>query len=461
MFLIMKTKLFLCFFVSIFHCSYAAITLPRIFGNDMVLQRESEVNLYGWASPNETFTLTTGWDNSTMEIKTGVDAKWTVLVKTPEAGGPYEIVIKGSNNSITLKNVLIGEVWLCSGQSNMEWSANRGIDRADAEIQNADHPNIRFFTVDKRTSNTPQEDVSGTWEVSTPETMADFSAVAYFFARRVQQETNIPIGLIDASWGASCAEVWTPEYVFDEHPALLESYSAIKPNPWVTIERSTVYNAMIAPLINFKVAGVLWYQGEANTANGESYEQLFSALVNAWRRDRNTDFPFYYVQIAPFAYGRTAEGAVVRDQQRRALRLKQTGMVVTGDICTVDDIHPRNKQDVGLRLANIALKEHFKVLNTEVYGPLYKHIEINNKKVTVYFDHADGLYFKHQRDSFFEIAGADEVYHNAKATIRGNTIVLSSKAVRSPVSVRFAWGNTDIPNVFNAARLPMSSFQSK
>lgn len=290
--------------------------------------------------------------------------------------------------------------------------------------------------------------------------MADFSAVAYFFARRVQQETNIPIGLIDASWGASCAEVWTPDYVFDEHPALLESYSAIKPNPWVTIERSTVYNAMIAPLINFKISGVLWYQGESNTANGERYEQLFSALVNAWRRDWKRDFPFYYVQIAPFAYGSPFEGAILRDQQRRVLRLKHTGMVVTSDICTVDDIHPRNKQDVGLRLANIALKEHFKVLKTEVYGPLYKHIEINNKKVTVYFDHADRLYFSDKTQSFFEIAGANGVYYTAKTKIKGDAVELTAREVSTPVSIRFAWDNTDIPNLFNAAGLPTSAFKS-
>jgi len=353
----MKTKLFLLSVLTFIQFSYADISLPQIFGSDMVLQRESEVYLYGWAAPGETFSIGTGWDGKTIEVKTGINAKWRVPVNTPAAGGPFEIAFTGKNNSIVLKNVLIGAVWLCSGQSNMEWSANSGIDNKVEEIKNADHPNIRFFTVDKRTSATAQEDVSGDWEVSSPETMADFSAVAYFFARRVQEELNIPVGLIDASWGASCAEVWTPEYVFDENPELLESHNLIQANPWVPSERSTLYNAMIAPLTDFKISGVLWYQGESNTANGENYKELFTKMISSWRTEWNTDFPFYYAQIAPYKYGRPFEGAVVRDQQRQSLSLKHTGMVVTSDICTVDDIHPQNKQDVGLRLANIALKE--------------------------------------------------------------------------------------------------------
>ncbi|MFD0797304.1 sialate O-acetylesterase [Maribacter chungangensis] len=456
----MKTKLFLLSIVSFIQFAYADITLPRIFGDNMVLQRESEVYLYGWASPNETFNITTGWDGKTIEVKTGINAKWRVQVTTPKAGGPYEIEFNGNKNTIKLKNVLIGEVWLASGQSNMEWSANSGIVDAATEIQNARYPNIRLFTVDKRTATTPQEYVSGDWEICSPETMADFSAVAYFFARRVQEEMNIPVGLIDASWGASSAEVWTPEYVFDEHPQLKESHKLIKTNQWAPIERSTLYNAMIAPLTNFKISGALWYQGESNTANAQSYKDLFTKMIMSWRKEWGADFPFYYVQIAPYNYGRAHEGAIVRDQQRRALTLPNTGMVVTSDICTVDDIHPQNKQDVGLRLANIALKEHFNVLKTEVYGPLFKNFETNDRELLVHLDHANGLHFKAKSDSFFEIAGADGVYHTAKPKIRNNTVVLTAKQVSVPVSVRFAWGNTDIPGLFNAAELPTSTFSS-
>jgi len=456
----MKTKLFLLTVVSFIQFSYADIALPQIFGSNMVLQREADVYLYGWAAPGETFTIVTGWDGKTIEVKTGINAKWRITVTTPQAGGPYEIALTGKNNSIVLKNVMIGAVWLCSGQSNMEWSANSGIDNKEEEIKKADYPKIRFFTVDKRTSAAPQDDLSGSWEVSSPETMADFSAVAYFFARRVQEEMNIPVGLIDASWGASCAEVWTPEYVFDENPQLLESYKLIQPNPWVPIERSSLYNAMIAPLTDFKISGVLWYQGESNTANGENYKDLFTKMISSWRTEWNTDFPFYYAQIAPYTYGRPFEGAVVRDQQRQSLSLKHTGMVVTSDICTTDDIHPQNKQDVGLRLANLALKEHYNVLDAEVHGPLYKNMEIKNKELLVHFDHADGLYFKNKDESFFEVAAADGIYHPAKAKIKDTTVVLKAKEVDRPVSVRFAWDNIAMPNLFNAAQLPASTFKS-
>lgn len=457
----MNAKLFLLSIFSVIQIAYADISLPQIFGDNMVLQRESEIYLYGWASPNETFTITTGWDNRTIEVKTGVNAKWRITVNTPQAGGSYEIDFKGNSNEIKLKNILIGEVWLASGQSNMEWSANLGIVNKEDEIKNANHHTIRFFTVAKRTSNSPQEDVSGIWEVSSPETMADFSAVSYFFAKRIQEKMDIPIGLIDASWGASCAEVWTPEYVFNENKELLESYKLIKPNQWAPIERSTLYNAMIAPLTDFKISGVLWYQGESNTPNAERYKDLFTKMITAWRKEWNRDLPFYYVQIAPYNYGKAFEGVVVRDQQRQSLTLEHTGMVVTSDICTIDDIHPQNKQDVGIRLANIALKEYFKVLDSEVHSPLYKDIEINNKEVIVHFDHADGLYFQDKNKSLFEVAGADGIYFTAKAKIKNNTVVVAAKEVGEPVSVRFAWANTAISNVFNAAQLPVSSFKSR
>jgi len=456
----MRIRFFVLSVFTLIQAAHADIYLPQIFGDNMVLQRESEVFLYGWASPNETFEITTGWDDKTHEVKTGINAKWKVKVNTPKAGGPYQIAFNGTKNSIVLKNILIGEVWLCSGQSNMEWSANNGIDNEEEEIKNADYPSIRLFTVEKRTALVPQEDVAGNWQVCSPESMAEFSAVGYFFAKRIYEKLKIPVGLVDASWGASCAEVWTPEYVFKEKPDLLKSHESIKPNQWVPIERSILFNAMIAPLTDFNISGVLWYQGETNTANGESYKELFTGLVRSWRKEWSIDFPFYFVQIAPFQYGRPYQGAVVRDQQRQALFLEKTAMVVTSDICTVDDIHPQNKQDVGLRLANVALKEHFKVLTTEVHGPLYKSVKFNKNKATVYFEHAEGLYFTNTEEMFFELAGDDGIYHKAKARIKDGAVLLKSIKVEVPKHVRFAWDNTAIPNLFNSAQLPASTFKS-
>ncbi len=440
---------------------FAKIELPTIFSSNMVLQRTSEVKLWGWASPSEVFQLVTGWDNKTIEVKTGNDAKWSLTIKTPEAGGPYSIKFVGKDNQLELENILIGEVWLCSGQSNMEWSANSGINNAKAEIASADYPNIRLFTVQKRTAKHPQENLVGQWKLCTPKSMPHFSAVAYFFAKRVQEEMNVPIGLIDASWGASSAEVWTPSEVFETRTDLFESAAKIRPNQWVTTEPSSLYNAMIAPLSNFKIAGSLWYQGESNTANAERYADLFTTMISSWRTVWGYDFPFYYVQIAPYKYGTPEEGVIVRDQQRLALGLQNTGMAMTSDICTIDDIHPQNKQDVGLRLANIALKSHYKKIGNEVNGPLFREFKIDGKKIAVFFDHAAGLYSKTKKVTQFEVAGADGVFYPAKARIKDNYVLVSAKEVPMPSRVRFAWKNTDMATLFNAANLPASSFMSE
>ncbi|MFS4418740.1 sialate O-acetylesterase [Maribacter sp. 2307ULW6-5] len=440
----------------------AEISLPAIFSDDMVLQRESKVLLYGWANPNEKVLITTGWDQREYELKTGTDAKWSLEVQTPGAGGPYTLGFKGGANAIVLENVMIGEVWLCSGQSNMEWSARNGIDHATEEIEQANYPQIRLFTVAKRSAPYPQEDVHGQWAVCSPDTMANFSAVAYFFARKVQAETGMAIGLIDAAWGATSAEVWTPEAVFLAHPKLAAQQKRIKPNPWVTTERSRLYNAMIAPLRPFAIAGVLWYQGESNTANGETYAELFTQMIRAWRKEWGHDFPFYYAQIAPYKYNRPEEGAVVRDQQRRVLAaVPNTGMVVTSDIGNVEDIHPQNKQDVGLRLARLALKRHYGMEVGEVNGPLYKGLENTGKGLTVHFDHAEGLHFKNGGEAAFEVAGEDGVFHPAKARIKDDAVLLRSKKVPRPVHVRFAWANVVLAQLFNAAGLPASTFTSQ
>ena len=440
----------------------AEISLHGIFTDHMVLQRETSVLLYGWANPNEEFTVFTSWNNETVKVKTGNDAKWEISVNTPKAGGPYEISFKGESNEITLKDVLIGEVWLCSGQSNMEWSANSNIANKDIEIANANYPNIRLFSVNKRTSTYPQEEISGTWVACTPETMQDFSAVAYFFARNLQKEMNIPIGLIDNAWGATSAEVWTPKSVFDAHSDLVEAHKKVAPNKWVTVEKSVLYNGLIAPLTKFKIGGTIWYQGESNTANAESYQKLFTNMITSWRNAWNIDFPFYYAQIAPFKYGQEFAGGVVRDQQRRTLGLKNTGMAMTSDICTIEDIHPLNKQDVGLRLANIALKEHYGFLeDKEIYGPLYKDFKIDGNKVEVHFSHADGLYNKGKKITLFEISNAQGEWFPAKAKLKNKTVLVSAKEVKKPTAVRYAWKSTDIATLYNSAGLPASTFKTE
>ena len=439
----------------------ADITLPGVFSDNMVLQQESTVKIWGWGKPLEVIKLVAGWNNDTLQVTADNFSHWEIALTTPKAGGPYNIYLEG-HNSISLKNVLIGEVWLCSGQSNMEWSANSGISDAENAVNSANFPNIRFLTVSHRSAEDPQIDLhSSGWSACSPESMADFSAVAYFFAKRLYEKTGVPIGLIDASWGGTPAEAWTPEYVFTEDEELAASASKLKPVPWGPGQPGSIYNAMIAPMINYNIAGVIWYQGESNTINASTYAETFAALIGSWRSLWGYGFPFYYAQIAPFNYGDNLDGAIVRDAQRRTLKLPSTGMVVLSDIGDTTDIHPKNKYDVGLRMANMALKHHYKELDTTVDSPLFSGFTKEKNKLILSFDHSEGLYAKSKNIGLFEIAGADGIYHRAKARVIGQQVVVQSKRVKNPVQVRFAWKNTAIPDLFNEANLPASCFSSE
>lgn len=448
-------------FVATMPMAMAKVVLPKIFGSDMVLQRETQVDLWGWGAPGEEITVTTSWDQKTYNTKTSLMAKWALKLNTPKAGGPYTVSIKGNQETIVLDNVLIGEVWLASGQSNMEWSANSGLDNKEAEVAAADHPEIRLFTVDKRTATNPQDDFTGSWKVCTPESMSSFSSVGYFFARRLQEKLNVPVGIINSSWGASSAEVWTPKEVFDANDDLKMAADSIKENPWVSTVPSSLYNAMIHPLMPFTIAGAIWYQGETNTANYDTYTKLFTSMIGSWREGFHNDFPFYYVQIAPYQYGEPYQGVALREAQRHALDYPKTGMVVVSDICTVEDIHPQNKQDVGLRLGNLALKEQYNAYDGETYGPMFQSAHMDGKKALVTFDHAKGLHASTKKLEHFELAGADGVFYPAKARIKNNTIELTAKQVKAPEKVRYGWGNTILADLFNDAGLPASSFTTE
>ena len=333
----------------------ANISLPNIFSDNMVLQRNSDVKIWGWANPKEEVKITPSWNNQEFKTVANSYAYWEITIPTPKEGGPFSIVFKGYNE-LVLKNILIGEVWLCSGQSNMEMSASWGIENGDEEVKNATNSNIRFFTVPKLTATTPQNNFSGNWVESSPETMKNFSSVAYFFAKRVQEDLkNVPIGLISSNWGGTSAEVWMPETVFKKDPELLKATADYKPNEYCPVEPTLTFNAMINPLVGFKIAGTIWYQGESNVGS-VIYDKTFSTLISSWRTLWNDEFPFYFVQIAPYQYGENHfGGAEVRDFQRRTLQLSKTGMAITSDISPIDDIHPKNKKSVGIRLANLAL----------------------------------------------------------------------------------------------------------
>ena len=638
-----------------------------IFSDNMVLQQKTEVTIWGNGIPGSTVAVTGSWGVKSSSV-CNRDSSWSTTLKTPQAGGPYNITINDGKSQLTLNNVLVGEVWLCSGQSNMEmplegWRPNAPIRNSDTEIRQANYPEIRLFTVERHVSTRPENSSKGEWLECSPATAAKFSATAYFFGRKLYKELNIPIGLIHSSWGGTPAESWTsksclskiddfketlkkiddsapavmalngwlakfPEIClkntngesvwsdldfndgackdidFDDSkwklmdlPTLWEETEVQKfdgaiwfrkkvtiPDNWLNKElqlrlgpiddfdrsyvngnlvgaieeegfwqtnriydvpaednnqkiitlavrvndylggggiygnkdelnlvlketgesisiagewkylpvaeyrgsvytvfgtdpdvftsrpvfsieisaytATTLFNGMIAPLIPYRIKGAIWYQGEANVENPVQYEILFPTMIKCWRNNWGYDFPFYFVQIAPYDYGSENHSEYLRDAQRKTLSVvKNTGMAVTMDIATVDNIHPPNKQDVGARLAYWALA---KLYSKDIMysGPLYKGQKIDRKKIIISFDYADGLTITDDVPNEFMIAGSDQVFYPAKVKIKNDQLIVYSKNVKKPVAVRYAWSNTSGASLFNAAGLPASSFRT-
>jgi sialate O-acetylesterase len=454
---IILSLLALFFFVRV---ATGNISLPEVFSDNMVLQQKSDVVIWGWAKTGEKVVLKADWLDNELSIVADNQGKWKLVLKTPSAGGPYNIHIKGYNE-ITIKNVLIGEVWLCSGQSNMEWSASSGIRNAEEEIKNASYPEIRLFSVYHSTSLYPQDHLKGEWNVCTPESMKYFSCIAYFFARELYKKLGVPVGVINSSWGGTSAEAWMPEEVIQNDDYLKEAATLQKPVPWGPVEPGRIFNSMISPLIPFCIAGVLWYQGEANTVNAYAYSDILSSLIFSWRDRWGYEFPFYYAQIAPFKYGKPYEGVLVRDAQRRVLEVPNTGMVVLSDIGDTTNIHPENKQDAAMRFTNLALNRFYKTIKSSDSGPLFKEISIEQNKAIITFDYSEGLHAEGKVLTCFEIAGTDMIFYPANASIKDQKVIVQSDKVKKPFAVRFAWSNTATPNLFNGANLPASCFTTE
>ncbi|MEH0153285.1 sialate O-acetylesterase [Limibacter armeniacum] len=441
---------------------FANISLPSIFGHHMVLQQQETVNFWGWGKPGEEVHITCSWSPET-DYKTIVSnlGKWNIDVSTPEAGGPFNIHIKGYN-AIDIEDVLIGEVWLGSGQSNMEWTPALGIDNAEEEKVKANYPEIRFFNVLSSTADTPQQQLHGEWVKCTPESMYYFSALLYFFGRELHQQMNVPVGLINSSWGGTPVEVWIHESAIQNDRILAKNASLLQEMSWGPHQPGKAYNTMIHPLIPYKIKGALWYQGETNTANPHHYARTLKTLIETWRAEWGYDFPFYYAQIAPYRdYGNdNVNGAVVRDQQRKVMELvPNTGMVVTSDIGNLDNIHPGNKQDVGKRLATWALSKQYGKVGYAFSGPAYKAYELKQDKIILSFDYAEsGLVAKGGDLKAFEIQGDDEKWYSASAKIKGNKVTVWSDKVSHPTAVRYGYSNDSDPKLFNESGLPASCF---
>lgn len=663
----MRNLTFLILILSLAACSVknSELNLPAIFSDNMVLQQQKQVNLWGWSDPDTKITIEGSW-GAMSTATTAPDSSWQTIIETPKFGGPYTITVKAGNNEKVINNVMIGEVWLCSGQSNMEmpmkgWSSAQ-VANSEKEIAAANYPNIRMFTVTKRIALEQVDDCVGSWEITTPATAGDFSATGYYFGLKLYEELGIPVGLIHSSWGGTPAESWTnmdflekvpgfedfgekleegkasykafkaflsglktisvgdlpktnpyenldlsdstfatldadisswqemkvpglwegsvlpgfdgvvwleKDFEYDgngsgldlylgpvddmdvtyingvkigshemegvyslprtykipdgllkqgtnrvavkvidtgggggifgvEAPAILkgkdrlvelggnwkyspaavfmngaiyvfgngdQSYSSFKGSPMNFDQNSptVLYNGMITPIVPYTIQGAIWYQGESNVGRGEQYQKLFPAMISCWRDVWNEgDFPFYFVQIAPYDYGPNSNESVseIRYAQFKTLELDNTGMAVTMDIGDPTNIHPADKKDVGDRLALWALSKTYGKDDVVCSGPLFKAASFDKNKVVMTFDYADnGLELK-GNESYFEVAGANGKFYQAKAKVEGNTIVAWSSKVTEAREVRYGWCDDCEPNLFNTEGLPASPFKA-
>lgn len=422
----------------------ADVRLPHVLQSGMVLQQGVPLVIWGWGAPGEKIEVQLA--SQIMSAATGDDGRWYVefppIQSTVE---PLQIIVKGEHNQLTLEDVLVGEVWIGSGQSNMEMPMTET--GATANIDQANYPQIRLFHISHAKSATETDDVDASWQKCAPDSVAQFSAPLYYFGRHLHEELQVPIGLINASWGGSPIEQWTP------HDASGE-----------------MYNAMVAPLTRYAVRGVVWYQGEANVYHnrGLEYTVKMQSLIGGWRTAWQQNLPWYFVQIAPWDYSGYPVGQVpaMWEAQAASLKIPNTGMVVTTDLVDpagVLDGHPRNKQDVGVRLAKWALAKTYGHNDIIYSGPLFKSVSIEGDKLRLLFSHtAAGLKSRNGNPlSEFEVAGNNGHFANAVAEIDGHTVLVSSPLVPNPTQARFAWRTLPRPNLVNSAGLPASPFRTQ
>ncbi len=461
----MKKLLFILLCVPNLFYAQSALRLPDILGDHMLLQKDTEVKFWGWANPRSEIKIVTDWNNDTLRTTASNKAKWETLLKTPKAGGPYSIQVLAGEEAVTIADVMIGELWICSGQSNMEYSVNRGVIDAEAAMPDSQNNQIRFFFVEKATADYPQDELTGHWEVCGPESMRKFSSVGYFFGRKLNEELTVPVGLINSNWGGTPVETWIPKDEIEDLEKVQAEAQNLNDSEGWDRDIATTYNAMIHPLTKMGIAGTIWYQGESNTPNANSYSALFTSMIKGWRGKFEKEFPFYYVQIAPFqGYGVPFSAAIVREQQQKASSLENTGMVVISDLVDdVDDIHPRYKKEVGNRLANIALAENYDKETPKYRFTTLKEQNIKGSSIRISFDDVgEGLIVQGKRIEALEIAGEDEIFYpaNGKISKDTKTLLVKSKDVKKPLYVRYMFGNGSIGNLFDKSGLPVAPFRT-
>jgi sialate O-acetylesterase len=442
--------------------AYAEIQLPHLFTEHMVLQRDRPIRVWGAATPSAVIRVAIG--EQVQQTAAGQNGKWEVTFPAG-SGGPhaFRVTSDKDSNVVEYKDVWYGDVWVCSGQSNMEWSVEQSSGAAE-EIPAANYPKIRLFRPPHLVHDQPQEDCDATWMVCTPDSVKSFSAVAYYFGRKISMETDVPIGLIGTYWGGTRGEAWVSQDALRDRPFYrpLMDYKAPADQPQTGA--SSLFHGMVAPLTRYAIRGAIWYQGESNLGRAEQYARLLPTLIHDWRNHWGQgDFPFYFVQLAPFRYGGTDPGvyAELCEAQAKTLSVPRTGMAVTNDVGDLKDIHPANKKTVGERLALWALANDYGASGISFRGPQFAGCEILGRDIRVHFDHAEGL--KTQDGAApkeFMVAGRDRRFVPASASIDGKTVVVQAAEVPEPIAVRFAWSDSAQPNLVNGAGLPATSFRS-
>jgi sialate O-acetylesterase len=483
----------------------AEIRFPKLLSDHAVLQRGGPIHVWGWSSPEA--HLAAQFHRQTVEAQADALGRWSLYLAPEEAGGPYSLTVTGDGPGRTISDLLVGDVWLASGQSNMEMPLNgfpptAVVRNAAAEIAASTNPRLRLLLVEHTASDYPLNDITTSWTECTPQTAAMFSSVAYFFGREIAAKENVPIGLIDATWGGTPADSWVSLDTLGTHPELLPAMAsrarfansqtdldltiaaekredeaaraAGKPlpqHPWHPSEMSwspaALYNGMIAPFTPMSIKGFLWYQGETNSASDRApfYDTLFATLIGDWRNHfQQGNLPFLYVQISSF-YSPGENWGLVRDQQRRALSIVNTAMAVSLDVGQADNVHPADKQTIGARLA-LAARNLVYGENVRYTGPLYRQatselLPQGTPAIRVWFDNAEGLTSGSQPTGDFELAGEDRHFVPADSRIDGNTVMVSSPNLPHPAFVRYGWNGVVTHFLYNAAGLPTSTFSSE
>jgi sialate O-acetylesterase len=442
----------------------ANVELPAVISSGMVLQQRSNVALWGKAKANAKVTVLTSWNQRLYTVNSAKDGAWKLSVPTPKAGGPYKITFNDGSKLI-LDDILIGEVWLCSGQSNMEMPVkgypNQPILNANDLLMEADEPGIRLFRVERKISKTPETRLGARWESSNAANLKEFSAIGYQFARMLQKSLKVPIGIIQSAYGGTPVEAWMRKEIltgYTDFTIPADTAKVTKDDPYA------LFNAMINPIIGYHIKGVLWYQGENNRNNPLTYDKKLAAMVKDWRQLWNCgNWPFYYVQIAPNAYKDHMEDVpLLYESMANAMNLiPNSGMVVSVDAGSMLTIHPPDKTIISKRLAYWALGNTYGKTGIAFKGPVYKSLKVTDGKAILSFDEIpNGLTTFGKTLISFEIAGEDKVFQPAEASISGNTVVVRNDAVKQPVAVRYAFKDRSAGNLYNNEGLPAAPFRT-